>query len=117
MNSLLGAVGLPTTPCWLGQSRQALMVMIIADTWKTAPFMALLFLAGLQVIPDDIYEAGQGGRGDRVAAVRQITLPLLTPAMLVALDLPHAGRAADLRPAVRAHEGRARDNHVVAHLV
>ena len=50
---------------WLGQEPQALIVIIIADVWKTAPFMALLILAGLQVIPSDIYEAAQGRRGER----------------------------------------------------
>ena len=38
---------------------QALIVMIIADVWKTAPFMALLLLAGLQVIPGEVYEAAK----------------------------------------------------------
>src|SRR5215207_5735422 len=44
VNSLLGAVGLPNDTVWLGQEPQALIVMILADTWKTAPFMALLLL-------------------------------------------------------------------------
>src|SRR5690349_22162812 len=44
---------------WLGSEPQALIVIIIADVWKTAPFMALLILAGLQVIPSDIYEAAK----------------------------------------------------------
>src|SRR5215211_1557222 len=59
VNSLLGAIGLPNDTVWLGQSPEALMEMIFADVWKTAPFMALLLLAGLQVIPDDIYEAAR----------------------------------------------------------
>src|SRR3954466_8747683 len=44
---------------WLGEEPQALIVMIFADIWKTAPFMALLLLAGLQVIPGEIYEAAK----------------------------------------------------------
>src|SRR5918998_703068 len=44
---------------WLGQEPHALIVMIAADVWKTAPFMALLILAGLQVIPGDLYEAAK----------------------------------------------------------
>src|SRR3954462_2592879 len=59
VNSLLGVLGLPNDTVWLGEEPQALIVMIIADVWKTAPFMALLLLAGLQVIPDDIYEAAR----------------------------------------------------------
>ena len=57
VNTMLGAVGLPNDTVWLGEEPQALIVMIIADVWKTAPFMALLILAGLQVIPSDLYEA------------------------------------------------------------
>src|SRR5215207_3958599 len=54
VNSLLG-----TNTVWLGEEPLALMVMIFADVWKTAPFMALLLLAGLQVIPGEIYEAAK----------------------------------------------------------
>src|ERR1700712_3919639 len=48
VNAILG-----THTVWLGQEPQALIVIIIADVWKTAPFMALLILAGLQVIPGE----------------------------------------------------------------
>ena len=85
VNSLLGAVGLPNDTVWLGQSPEALMVMIFADTWKTAPFMALLLLAGLQVIPDDIYEAAKVDGATAWQRFTKITLPLLKPALLVAL--------------------------------
>jgi multiple sugar transport system permease protein len=70
---------------WLGQEPQALIVIIIADVWKTAPFMALLILAGLQVIPGDIYEAAKVDGATAMQRFRKITLPLLTPAILVAL--------------------------------
>ncbi len=59
--------------------------MIIADTWKTAPFMALLLLAGLQVIPGDIYEAAKVDGASAWQRFTKITLPLLKPALLVAL--------------------------------
>src|SRR3954467_4333395 len=84
-NSLLGAVGLPNDTVWLGEQPQALIVMIIADVWKTAPFMALLLLAGLQVIPDDIYEAARVDGATAWQRFTKITLPLLKPALLVAL--------------------------------
>jgi multiple sugar transport system permease protein len=80
VNSLLG-----TNTVWLGNSPQALIAMILADTWKTAPFMALLLLAGLQVIPSDIYEAAKVDGATGFQRFRRITLPLLTPALLVAL--------------------------------
>ena len=59
--------------------------MIIADVWKTAPFMALLILAGLQVIPGEIYEAAKVDGATAWQRFRKITLPLLKPAILVAL--------------------------------
>ena len=70
---------------WLGSEPQALIVIIIADVWKTAPFMALLILAGLQVIPGEIYEAAKVDGASTWQRFRKITLPLLIPAILVAL--------------------------------
>src|SRR4051795_10699196 len=80
VNNILG-----TDTVWLGSEPQALIVIIIADVWKTAPFMALLILAGLQVIPGDIYEAAKVDGATAWQRFRKITLPLLTPAILVAL--------------------------------
>ena len=70
---------------WLGETPYAMIVMIIADVWKTAPFMALLLLAGLQVIPGEIYEAAKVDGATTWQRFRKITLPLLMPALLVAL--------------------------------
>jgi multiple sugar transport system permease protein len=80
VNAVLG-----TDTVWLGQAPQAMIVMIIADVWKTAPFMALLLLAGLQVIPGEIYEAAKVDGATTWQRFRKITLPLLMPALLVAL--------------------------------
>src|SRR3954465_15919291 len=83
---LLHDLGLPgANVVWLGQKGYALAVMILADVWKTAPFMALLLLAGLQVIPEDVYEAAKVDGATTWQRFRSITLPLLTPAILVAL--------------------------------
>jgi multiple sugar transport system permease protein len=80
VNTLLG-----TNTVWLGEEPQALMVMVFADVWKTAPFMALLLLAGLQVIPSEIYEAAKVDGATAWQRFRRITFPLLMPALLVAL--------------------------------
>src|ERR687896_694307 len=80
VNQILG-----TNTVWLGEEPHALIVMILADTWKTAPFMALLLLAGLQVIPSEIYEAAKVDGANAWQRFRRITLPLLMPALLVAL--------------------------------
>jgi multiple sugar transport system permease protein len=85
VNSMLGAVGLPDDTVWLGREPHALLVMIFADTWKTAPFMALLILAGLQVIPNEVYEAARVDGATAWQRFVRITLPLLKPAILVAL--------------------------------
>ncbi len=86
LNQVLQALHLPGAhTVWLGQNGYALAVMIFADVWKTAPFMALLILAGLQVIPDDVYEAAKVDGATAWQRFVYITLPLLRPAILVAL--------------------------------
>src|SRR4051812_39914241 len=70
---------------WLGQEPHALIVIIFADVWKTAPFMALLILAGLQTIPGEIYEAAKVDGAKTWQRFTKITVPLLIPAILVAL--------------------------------
>jgi multiple sugar transport system permease protein len=76
---------LHTHTVWLGSEPQALIVIIVADVWKTSPFMALLILAGLQVIPGEIYEAAKVDGASTWQRFTKITLPLLKPAILVAL--------------------------------
>jgi multiple sugar transport system permease protein len=85
-NQMLDALGLPGGDVvWLGEQGYALAVMIFADIWKTAPFMALLLLAGLQTISGDIYEAAKVDGATAWQRFTRITLPLLMPAILVAL--------------------------------
>jgi multiple sugar transport system permease protein len=85
-NQMLDALGLPGADVvWLGEEGYAMAVMILADVWKTAPFMALLLLAGLQVISGEIYEAAKVDGATAWQRFRKITLPLLMPAILVAL--------------------------------
>jgi multiple sugar transport system permease protein len=83
---VLSAIGLPGADVvWLGEEGWSLAVMVLADVWKTAPFMALLLLAGLQVIPNDVYDAAKVDGATTLQRFRRITLPLLAPAILVAL--------------------------------
>lgn len=66
--------------------RVALMVAaVVVDVWKTTPFMAILLLAGLQVIPHDVYEAARVDGATPMQQFWRITLPLVKPALLVAL--------------------------------
>nr|WP_246357469.1 sugar ABC transporter permease [Pyxidicoccus fallax] len=70
---------------WLGAPGYALHAAILVDVWKTTPFVALLVLAGLQGIPEDLYKAARVDGASAWRAFRSITLPLLKPALLLAL--------------------------------
>lgn len=70
---------------WLANTSTSLAAIIAVDVWKTTPFMALLILAGLQIIPSDIYEASTVDGASKWQQFWQMTLPLLRPALLVAL--------------------------------
>jgi multiple sugar transport system permease protein len=86
VNTTLSALSLPGGDIvWLGEEGYALGVMILADVWKTAPFMALLLLAGLQGIPDELHDAAKVDGANTLQRFRSITLPLLVPAITVAL--------------------------------
>jgi len=74
-----------TTILWTGSETPARWAIIIADVWKTTPFMALLILAGLQIIPEDIYEAAKVDGVTAWQRLTQITLPLVKPALMVAI--------------------------------
>lgn len=70
---------------WLGDPTLAMMAVVLADVWKTTPFIALLLLAGLQSISPDLYEAHAIDGATRWQSFRQITLPLLLPQIVIAL--------------------------------
>ncbi len=70
---------------WISDPSTALGSVIAVDVWKTTPFVALLLLAGLQVIPKDLYEAADVDGASRLQQFWKITLPLLKPAILVTL--------------------------------
>jgi multiple sugar transport system permease protein len=70
---------------WFGGHWSAMAVIIMAEVWKTTPFMALLLLAGLTTIDDGLYEAAKVDGANAVQRFFRITLPLMKPAILVAL--------------------------------
>jgi multiple sugar transport system permease protein len=79
-NSLIGQKVL-----WTTEGFHAKVAVIIADTWKTAPFVGLLVLAGLQMIPREVYEAARVDGASPVQQFWRITLPLVKPALMVAV--------------------------------
>jgi ABC-type sugar transport system permease subunit len=70
---------------WTGSEWPSKWAIVIADTWKTSPFIALLLLAGLQIIPEDVYEAARVDGASWWQRFTRITLPLLKGSILVAV--------------------------------
>jgi multiple sugar transport system permease protein len=76
---------LPNGSAPLTQQIPSLGIVVIAEVWKTTPFMALLLLAGLALVPDDLLKAAQVDGAGPWRRLMKITLPLIRPAILVAL--------------------------------
>ena len=70
---------------WISDPSTSLASVCAVDIWKTTPFVALLLLAGLQVIPRDLYEAADVDGASKLQQFWRITLPLLRPAILVTI--------------------------------
>jgi multiple sugar transport system permease protein len=70
---------------WLGSPFWAMHAAILMEVWKTTPFVVILLLAGLKVIPRELYQAGRIDGAGTWQLFRRITLPLLLPVVLVAL--------------------------------
>lgn len=70
---------------WVADPATSIPAIAAVDIWKTTPFVALLLLAGLQVIPSDIYEAANVDGANKIQQFFSLTLPLLRPAILVTL--------------------------------
>jgi multiple sugar transport system permease protein len=70
---------------WFGDRFSAFAVIILAEVWKTTPFIALLLLAGLTTIDEGLYEAAKVDGANAVQRFFRITLPLMVPAIAVAL--------------------------------
>ena len=70
---------------WLKSASTALMSVIIVDIWHWTPFCFLLFLAGLESLPQDVYEAAEIDGASFWQELRHVTLPLMMPAILVTL--------------------------------
>jgi multiple sugar transport system permease protein len=69
----------------LGDREGSFVVIILTETWKTTPFMALLLLAGLALVPDELHEAAKVDGASTWQRFWRITIPLMKPAILVAL--------------------------------
>ncbi len=86
VNDILRRMGLIETGIsWLGNPTLAMVAVILADVWKTTPFIALLLLAGLQSISTDLYEAHSIDGATPWQSFWKITVPLLMPQIVIAL--------------------------------
>lgn len=83
-NRLLGLAGIEPV-LWTGDAWPARFAVIVADVWKTTPFMALLILAGLQIISSEIYEAAAIDGANRWQVFARITLPMIKVPLMVAV--------------------------------
>ncbi|MEZ8129351.1 carbohydrate ABC transporter permease [Enterovibrio norvegicus] len=86
VNDFLMTFGLIAAPlAWTADSDLSLNVVIAVDVWKTTPFMALLILAALQMLPSDCYEAAKIDGIHPLKVFFKVTLPLIMPAVMVAV--------------------------------
>src|SRR5215210_1609851 len=116
-NALLLQLGLLDTPkSWLSDTFWTMNVIILADAWKTVPNMTLLLLAGLQPIPEDLYEAAEVDGATRWQKLLRITLPLLRPVILVAVALRTIGafRVFDIIYVLTGNGGPADSTKVIS---
>jgi trehalose/maltose transport system permease protein len=86
INHALVALHLIDQPiAWTASPDTALIAVIMVDVWKTTPFMALLLLAGLQMLPQECYESARVDGVHPIKVFLKVTLPLLKPALMVAV--------------------------------
>jgi trehalose/maltose transport system permease protein len=86
INEVLKILGLISEPiAWTASPDTALVSVIIVDVWKTTPFVALLLLAGLQMLPNECYESAKVDGVHPIKVFFKVTLPLLKPALMVAV--------------------------------
>lgn len=86
VNHYLASLGLISSPiAWTADPNLALFTVVLVDVWKTTPFMALLILAALQMVPQDCYEAAKVDGVPALTVFRRITLPLILPGIAVAM--------------------------------
>lgn len=116
VNNLLRMLGLGVlAQNWLGDTRVALWSLILVDIWKWYGFHMVIFLAGLQTIPTELYEAARIDGASRLRQLTSITLPLLQPVLLVNIlvSLIGAFNVFDI-PYIMTQGGPANSTNVIA---
>lgn len=86
LNDMMLSLGLISQEiAWTANPETAMTAVLIVDVWKTTPFMALLILAGLQMVPKDMYEAAKVDGIHPIKVFWSVTLPMIRPALMVAV--------------------------------
>ncbi|SEK76529.1 trehalose/maltose transport system permease protein [Stigmatella aurantiaca] len=86
VNAIFMSVGLISEPmAWTAEPSLAFGAVVAVDVWKTTPFMTLLILAALQMLPGDVYEAARIDGAGPIRAFFQVTLPMLKGPLMVAI--------------------------------
>ena len=83
-NAILGWIGIDPVN-WLGSPAGAFIALIIADVWRTTPFVAIIILAGLQTVPKDVSDQARVDGANMFGRFFKITIPMIKPIMIVAL--------------------------------
>ena len=117
LNYLLSFLGVDPVN-WFGSTQGAIVSVLIIDTWGNLPFVALILLGGLQALPTEPYEAARVDGAGPIAILRYVTLPLLSPFIVLVVlfrtmdslqhlrrDLRHHPRWAERRHHQPAHHG------------
>lgn len=84
LNYLLNIAKIPSVN-WLGSGAVSPYSIVLADIWEWTPFMVITLLAGLQAIPDDLYEAARVDGANRWQVFSRVVLPLLRPVVIIAI--------------------------------
>lgn len=92
INKTIASLGLESFAlAWLGDSRTALATLVLVNAWRWVGFPTLVFLAGMNAIPDDYYEAAKLDGASSAQMFRHITLPLLAPSFTILVILTFIG--------------------------
>lgn len=116
VNDVLVAAGiLPGYVAWFAQAETAMWAVLLVDLWKSFPFFTLLLLAGLQGVPDELYEAAEVDGAGAWYRFLRITMPLLTPVIVASVILRVIGlvNAPDLM-IILTHGGPGLATHVLS---
>jgi multiple sugar transport system permease protein len=90
MNYLLGQIGIDPIP-WLSSSTWAMASVILFDVWRACGYLMVIYLAGLQAIPEVLYEAAAIDGASQWQRLRYVTLPLITPTIFFAVVISIIG--------------------------